>query len=428
MRATGAAEVEGEHPPPDLRGDAVGQLGEREPRRERAARRRREVVTQHEAGRRPARRRPRPVRREHGAVGMFDRQVHRGSSSRVTIILAIVTDHHARRPGVQGMGGRRPGPARGRADPRRPQGRPPRGRAGTSRSRPTRVWLYPTVEHQEPDLREAGVPPLGRPHRGRGATRPRPSGSRAGPTSSASPRSPSPRCSTRSTARSCGHAPTSRRGTAGRHATRSHVLALRVHRLAEPVAVPFREEYGGCTSWVDLDGPARPGPRSRRRRRCPTSRSTARLKGAAEAVGGFAPPRSPERQARTRRRLDGPARRGAECRVERRSSAVRLRTTRVVVDPGVRARVDRGCCSTPGRESGCDPGCGGGRTGRPVGSTRVAELVEERRVLPPAVVEELGPAPRAVRRTVARPSWLRSTQTPRVRDHAGRRTRARPRP
>ena len=37
------------------------------------------------------------------------------------------------------------------------------------------------------------------------------------------------------------------------------VLALRAHRLAEPVVVPFREEYGGCTSWVDLAGlPADP--------------------------------------------------------------------------------------------------------------------------------------------------------------------------
>jgi hypothetical protein len=32
------------------------------------------------------------------------------------------------------------------------------------------------------------------------------------------------------------------------------VLALRVHRLLEPVTVPWREEYGGCTSWVELDG------------------------------------------------------------------------------------------------------------------------------------------------------------------------------
>jgi len=32
------------------------------------------------------------------------------------------------------------------------------------------------------------------------------------------------------------------------------VLALRAHRLLEPVTVPWREEYGGCTSWVDLEG------------------------------------------------------------------------------------------------------------------------------------------------------------------------------
>ena len=32
------------------------------------------------------------------------------------------------------------------------------------------------------------------------------------------------------------------------------VLALRAYRLAEPIVVPFRDEYAGCTSWVDLDG------------------------------------------------------------------------------------------------------------------------------------------------------------------------------
>lgn len=32
------------------------------------------------------------------------------------------------------------------------------------------------------------------------------------------------------------------------------VLALRVHRLVEPITVPWRDEYGGCTSWVDLAG------------------------------------------------------------------------------------------------------------------------------------------------------------------------------
>ena len=32
------------------------------------------------------------------------------------------------------------------------------------------------------------------------------------------------------------------------------VLALRVHRVREPISLPWREEYGGCTSWVELDG------------------------------------------------------------------------------------------------------------------------------------------------------------------------------
>jgi hypothetical protein len=32
------------------------------------------------------------------------------------------------------------------------------------------------------------------------------------------------------------------------------VLALRVHRLLEPVTVPWDAGYGGCTSWVELAG------------------------------------------------------------------------------------------------------------------------------------------------------------------------------
>jgi hypothetical protein len=32
------------------------------------------------------------------------------------------------------------------------------------------------------------------------------------------------------------------------------VLVLRVHRLREPVSVGWRDEYGGCTTWVELDG------------------------------------------------------------------------------------------------------------------------------------------------------------------------------
>jgi hypothetical protein len=32
------------------------------------------------------------------------------------------------------------------------------------------------------------------------------------------------------------------------------VLALRTYQLETPCVVPYREEYGGCTSWVELDG------------------------------------------------------------------------------------------------------------------------------------------------------------------------------
>src|SRR5262245_49180967 len=32
------------------------------------------------------------------------------------------------------------------------------------------------------------------------------------------------------------------------------VLALRVHRLDEPITVSWDEAYGGCTSWVELAG------------------------------------------------------------------------------------------------------------------------------------------------------------------------------
>ena len=31
------------------------------------------------------------------------------------------------------------------------------------------------------------------------------------------------------------------------------VLVLRVHRLHEPLTVPWRDEYGGCTSWITYE-------------------------------------------------------------------------------------------------------------------------------------------------------------------------------
>ena len=69
------------------------------------------------------------------------------------------------------------------------------------------------------------------------------------------------------------------------------ILALRVHRLHEPVAVPYRDAYGGCTSWVELDGlpddpdslPSEPV--------LSDVAFAAKLKGAAAVIpGGFPPP------------------------------------------------------------------------------------------------------------------------------------------
>jgi hypothetical protein len=70
------------------------------------------------------------------------------------------------------------------------------------------------------------------------------------------------------------------------------VLALRVHRLQDPVTVPWSDTYGGCTSWVDLDGlPDDPAA-------LPSDPALsdvafeARLKGAVEALPGLVPPES----------------------------------------------------------------------------------------------------------------------------------------
>jgi hypothetical protein len=69
------------------------------------------------------------------------------------------------------------------------------------------------------------------------------------------------------------------------------VLALRAHRLAEPITVPWRDGYGGCTSWVDLDGlPDDPASLASEPALSDTA-FAARLKGAADAIpGGFAKP------------------------------------------------------------------------------------------------------------------------------------------
>lgn len=69
------------------------------------------------------------------------------------------------------------------------------------------------------------------------------------------------------------------------------VLALRAHRLREPLTLPWRDAYGGCTSWVDLDGlPADPASLPS----VPALSDVAfdaRLRGVADALpGGLRPP------------------------------------------------------------------------------------------------------------------------------------------
>lgn len=65
------------------------------------------------------------------------------------------------------------------------------------------------------------------------------------------------------------------------------VLALRVHVLDDAIEVPFREEYGGCTSWVDLDG--LPGDPAELPSRPALSDEAfeARIKGVNEALPGI---------------------------------------------------------------------------------------------------------------------------------------------
>ena len=52
------------------------------------------------------------------------------------------------------------------------------------------------------------------------------------------------------------------------------ILALRVHRLIDPITVPFREAYAGCTSWVAARrAPGRSRDAARPSSRSPTWRS-----------------------------------------------------------------------------------------------------------------------------------------------------------
>jgi hypothetical protein len=63
------------------------------------------------------------------------------------------------------------------------------------------------------------------------------------------------------------------------------VLAMRVHRLHEPLAVPWREEYGGCTSWVELVDPLPDPAKLESEPALSDTAFTARMKGVDHALG-----------------------------------------------------------------------------------------------------------------------------------------------
>jgi len=113
-----------------------------------------------------------------------------------------------------------------------------------------RVWLYPTAEHQRPELVKAAyrhtielstASPVGEPVRIEGWA------DVAGVATVADPEQlagiDSKTIWTHEYAES---------RLKWKRRDPLWVLALRTYRLAEAITVPWRDEYGGCTSWVDL--------------------------------------------------------------------------------------------------------------------------------------------------------------------------------
>jgi hypothetical protein len=154
--------------------------------------------------------------------------------------------------------------------------------------RADRLWLYPTVEHQKPELLKAAyarwIPETSEP-----ASRDIPVAGWADIVGVATTSDPEVLEALD------GKVIWSREYVESRFSWKKRdplwILALRVHRLVEPITVPFRESYAGCTSWVELDG-LPDDPES-----LPSELAlsdvafAAKLKGAADAIpGGFAPP------------------------------------------------------------------------------------------------------------------------------------------
>jgi hypothetical protein len=121
-----------------------------------------------------------------------------------------------------------------------------------------RLWLYPTAEHQKPDLLKepyrhwidlAAAAPVGEPIRIDGW---------ADVVRVATITEQAELDAIGSKLIWTGDYAASRLGWKKRDPL--WVLALRVHRLETPITVSWRDEYGGCTSWVELDAlPDDPG-------------------------------------------------------------------------------------------------------------------------------------------------------------------------
>jgi hypothetical protein len=69
------------------------------------------------------------------------------------------------------------------------------------------------------------------------------------------------------------------------------VLALRAHRLLEPITIPFDESYAGCASWVEIEDLVDDPARLASEPALSAESFSARLKLCADALpGGFAAP------------------------------------------------------------------------------------------------------------------------------------------
>src|SRR4051794_25640218 len=183
---------------------------------------------------------------------MFERQVHRGSSSRSTIILVIVTDTALEVPAFKEWAVVVRALLEGEQilDVRK-GGLREAGRHFSVQA--SRVWLYPTVEHQQSELvkpayrrwidtTEADAPPDR-------AVRVEGWADIVGVATVSEPEVLDALD---------GKVVWTRAYVETRFRWKArdplHVLALRVHRLTDPVTVPYRDEYGGGTAWGGLHG------------------------------------------------------------------------------------------------------------------------------------------------------------------------------